>query len=46
MKKYVFLFVLIFAALISCQKEETSVKEKLWYNAPSANWFEALPLGK
>ena len=36
----------LIAGLVSCSKEkQTQLTEQLWYNTPSANWFEALPIG-
>ena len=29
----------------SCEKKEAVLNEHLWYESPSKDWFEALPLG-
>ena len=44
MKVGVPLIFIVFIGLSSCKKE-TQLSEQLWYDTPSENWFEALPLG-
>jgi alpha-L-fucosidase 2 len=38
------LLFIVFVGLSSCATE-TQLSEQLWYEKPSENWFEALPLG-
>ncbi len=44
MKRTHIIFSLLVLFMISCDKPQQSV-EKLWYESPAADWFEALPLG-
>lgn len=44
MKVRLLLLLTFFIGLSSCKKE-TQITEQLWYDTPSENWFEALPLG-
>jgi len=46
--KKIFLLLVIFLILISCESEKDIIKQsnlKLWYNQPAAEWVEALPVG-
>ncbi|NQU51439.1 MAG: glycoside hydrolase family 95 protein, partial [Bacteroidetes bacterium] len=44
MKQSTLLFLLLIILISSCNKPQPSV-EKLWYERPAKDWFEALPLG-
>ncbi|MCK5280680.1 MAG: glycoside hydrolase N-terminal domain-containing protein, partial [Cyclobacteriaceae bacterium] len=44
MKVGLFKLLTFFIGLSSCKKE-TQITEQIWYDTPSENWFEALPLG-
>ena len=39
------LTLLLFATFFSSCSSKSDFSEKLWYNQPAQNWFEALPLG-
>jgi alpha-L-fucosidase 2 len=44
-QKTVFLSTLLVLLFVSCKQPEKENNLKLWYNAPAANWNEALPIG-
>jgi len=45
MKKYLSILTFLVLTLSSCSEIPQEFSEKLWYNAPAEDWFEALPLG-
>uniref|UniRef100_UPI003217BA1F glycoside hydrolase family 95 protein n=1 Tax=uncultured Draconibacterium sp. TaxID=1573823 RepID=UPI003217BA1F len=44
MNKY-YSFLIIIVLFLSCSDKKTEYDTKLWYNNPTTDWYEALPIG-